>query len=231
MHTQKLLILTAYILTLGGCASPTFNYAPPITQISFPKIGAESSVNVGDTLVSQGSFSEHDAIQVHESIGLGLLNAYTITKGIFLKIGEQNDIEYYSINNNFDGGGVLEKSALADPTKAVQAYKNENRICGISVFNGYVCSSSGRYTRIKHPVASPNAFQQSIIYSGKVGNRIKFGYREFSGNTARPAFNNDVDYDLGESKIVGYKGARIEVIDATNESIRYKLLSNFNTPR
>lgn len=224
-------IFGACTLALGGCASPTFNYTPAITQISFPKIGVESSANVGDTLASQGSFSEHDAIKVDDDIGLGLLNVYTITKGVFLKFGDNNDIEYFSIHNNFDGGGALQRSPLADPPKAVQAYKSENKICGISVFNGYVCSSNGRYTRIKHPVASPNSFQQSIIYSGKVGNRIKFGYREFSGNTARPAFNNDVDYDLNESKIVGYKGARIEVIEATNEAIRYKLLSNFNTPR
>ena len=231
MHTKRLSLIVAYLLTLGGCASPTFNYAPVVTQISFPKIGVESSVNVGDTLVSQGSFSEHDAIQVQENIDLGLLKPYTITKGIFLKFGEKENIEYFSISNHFEGGGTIEKAALADPPKAIQAYKGENKICGISIFNAYVCSSDGHYTRIKHPVASPNSFQQSIIYSGKVGNRIKFGYREFSGNTARPAFNNDVDYDLNESRIVGYKGARIEVIEATNESIRYKLLSNFNTQK
>ena len=226
-----LIALSFWLLTLYGCASPTFNYISPVTQISFPKIGTETTVNVGDTLVSQGSFSEHDAIQVNERIDLGLLKPYTITKGIFLKFGESGDIEYFSINNGFEGGGTIEKSLLADPPKAIQAYKSENKICGISVFNAYICATDGSYTRTKRPAAATNSFQQSIIYSGKVGTRIKFGYREFSGNTARPAFNNDVDYDLAESKIVGYKGARIEIIEATNESIRYRLLANFNTQK
>lgn len=231
MHKKTVFIFGVYLIALGGCASPTFNYTPAITQISFPKIGTESSVSVGDTLVSQGSFGEHEAIQVDENIDLGILKSYTIKKGIFLKFGEKEDIEYFSIINNFDGGRTIEKAALADPPKAVQAYKSEHKICGISIFNGYICSTDGRYTRVKHSVVSPNSFQQSIIYSGSVGNRIKFCYREFSGNTARPAFNNDVDYDLNESKIVGYKGARIEVIEVTNESIRYRFLSNFNTPK
>ncbi len=72
---------------------------------------------------------------------------------------------------------------------------------------------------------------QSLIYSGKVGNKIKLGYREFSNNLARPAFSNDVEYDLTESTIVGYKGARIEVIEATNQYIKYQVLQSFNQPR
>lgn len=219
----------AFLLT--GCASPTYNYAPPVTQISFPKIGEETKANVGDTLVNQGSFTEHDAILVESDIDLGILKPYTLTKGTFLKFGDNGDIEYYSITNNFEGGGTIQKAALADPPKAIQAYKNEKKICGISIFNAYVCSTEGAFSRIKRPIASPNTFQQSLIYSGKVGSRVKLGYREFSGNTARPAFNNDVDYDLSESKTVGYKGARIEVIEATNEFIRYKLIANFNTSK
>ena len=33
------------------------------------------------------------------------------------------------------------------------------------------------------------SFQQTLIYSGKVGNKINIGYRETSNDIARPAFN------------------------------------------
>jgi hypothetical protein len=36
---------------------------------------------------------------------------------------------------------------------------------------------------------------------------------------ARPAFNNDVEYDLSESKLIGYKGAQFEVIEASNRAL------------
>ena len=78
------------------------------------------------------------------------------------------------------------------------------------------------YEKKKYPVTNSDSFQQTLIYSGKVGDKINVGYREFSSNVARPAFNNEVEYDLSESKIIGYKGARIEVIEATNEYIKYK---------
>ena len=65
-------------------------------------------------------------------------------------------------------------------------------------------------------------------FSGKVGNKINIGYREFSSSMARPAFNNDVEYDLNESKTIGYNGELLEVIDANNQSIKYKVLKNFN---
>ncbi len=61
--------------------------------------------------------------------------------------------------------------------------------------------------------------QQTLIYNGKVGNRITLGYREFEGNLARPAYSNIVDYDLTESRILGYQGARLEVLEATNTQI------------
>ncbi|OHY89887.1 hypothetical protein BJD16_06040 [Aeromonas sobria] len=72
-----------------------------------------------------------------------------------------------------------------------------------------------------------SAFQQTLIYTGKVDNRIRFTYREFSGNTARMPFSTEVEYDLNESNIISYQGATIEVIKANNRSVTYKVMSNF----
>jgi hypothetical protein len=74
-----------------------------------------------------------------------------------------------------------------------------------------------------------DSFQQTLIYSGKVGNKINIAYREFSNNIARPAFNNNVEYDLSESKTIAYKGSQLEILEATNQSIKFKVIKNFNT--
>ena len=78
-------------------------------------------------------------------------------------------------------------------------------------------------------MVGPNNFQQSLLYSGRVGDHIKISYREFSGDMARPAYSNDVEYDLSSSDTVTYKGARLRVLKADNEGITYVLISNFNT--
>jgi hypothetical protein len=94
------------------------------------------------------------------------------------------------------------------------------------VFNALYCYK-GDY-EVKTKISERGtSFQQTLIYSGRVGDKIKFGYREFSNNLARPAFNNDVEYDLSTSNIIGYKGAQIEVISSDNSGIKYKVLKNF----
>lgn len=69
-------------------------------------------------------------------------------------------------------------------------------------------------------------FRQELIYLGRSGDELSFKYREFSGSLARPAFSADLKYDLSESQTIGYRGARIEVIEAGNQLIRYRVQSH-----
>ena len=79
----------------------------------------------------------------------------------------------------------------------------------------------------KEILNEPN-FSQELIYNGRIGSSAKFLYREISSGMLRPAFSQEVQYDLGEADIVGFKGARIRVIDATNQSITFELLQPFD---
>ncbi len=46
-------------------------------------------------------------------------------------------------------------------------------------------------------IASDNSFQQTLIYSGKFGNKINVeGTVNSQVIKPRPAFNNDVEYDF-----------------------------------
>ena len=104
----------------------------------------------------------------------------------------------------------------------------DNKLCVVTIFNAKLCKENQSFDVKNITTANDDSFQQTLIYSGKVGNKINVGYREFSSNLARPAFNNDVEYDLNESKQIGYKGALLDIIEATNQSITYKVLRNFN---
>ncbi|MAD94765.1 MAG: hypothetical protein CML33_04625 [Rhodobacteraceae bacterium] len=70
---------------------------------------------------------------------------------------------------------------------------------------------------------------QRFIYNGRIGDTLKFSYREFTvSGYARDAFTQDVQYDLKEGSIIGFKGARVEVIEATNREITYKVIAYFS---
>ena len=70
-------------------------------------------------------------------------------------------------------------------------------------------------------------FKQELIYNGCSSDNIKFLYREFTENMIRAPFNQEVQYDLNEGKIIGFKGVRIEIIEATNIQLKYKVLKSF----
>lgn len=84
------------------------------------------------------------------------------------------------------------------------------------------------FTKESRPDGSKDYFKQEFIFSGKTGNQIKFTYREYVNGLARPSFSQDLQYDLAESKIIGFKGLRLEVINANNVAIDYKIIKSFD---
>jgi hypothetical protein len=220
------LALLASLLALVGCATPVYNYQPATVNISEPPLGTVIERQIGEDLLRQGKYIEHEAIRVLAP--LKPVWAYTLMPGYFLKTGQDENGEFFRIGGAGDESGYIEKSPIADPFKAVMVRKDDV-ICVITFINAAGCSDvrSG-YERTRKPVISADAIQRTLIYNGKVGNKINIGYREFSSNIARPAFNNNVEYDLSESTEIGYKGARVEILEATNRSIKYRVISNFN---
>lgn len=71
---------------------------------------------------------------------------------------------------------------------------------------------------------SVDNFRREIVYSGVSKGTVSLLYREYSGNMARPAFSQDLTYDLSEGDEIGFRGARFKVLKATNTSIRYVVL-------
>lgn len=69
-------------------------------------------------------------------------------------------------------------------------------------------------------------FQRDLVYSGlSGGSTISLLYREFLDNMTRPVLTQELKYDLALSRTIGFKDARIEVVNAGNTSIRYRVLT------
>lgn len=199
-------------------------------NVSEPALNTSVSVNIGDVMVRQGVYAEQEALRVDQPIKIGLLNAYTLLPGMYVKQGESPKGAFY-LPDGTSGSGSIQTSPLADPYQSVFLQADNTTICVITIFNIRKCESGVTVTRTKVPSYKDSSFQQTLLYLGKDGNKINIGYREFSNDMARPAFNNDVQYDLNESRTIGYKGATIEVVEATNQYIRYFVVKNFNSDK
>ncbi|MBB5740173.1 hypothetical protein [Brevundimonas aurantiaca] len=221
------LLAALWVASLAACAKPSYDYVPLVQDISRPALGSVNTVGVGEQMLVQGRFEERDALILDRDTQVGTLGTYTFTAGHFVRVGGNGNVGFYN-ESAVPGSGRVQQGILADPFQVIEFNSVTNQICGVTIFNLKACRKvdGARVERVV--VQSNNAFQQTLIYSGRVGSKINIGYREFSGNVARPAFNNDVEYDLSESKTIGYMGAQIEILDATNQNIQYRVIRNFN---
>ena len=216
-----------------GCVTPKHNYKPKPTAIKKPPIGIISKVSVGNSLLIQGKFTEQRVLQIDRKINfasdsLGLIDL-NLTPGDYIMHGNDENYSFFHTSNSMQSGRLV--GSLAVPAfqfKSIQAFKKDPKICIINIANEPVCISTGGYKQETKEIYSDDGFKQTLIYNGKYKDKIKIGYREFYNNKARPAFSNEVEYDIGQSKIIGYKNAKLEIIEATNQFIKYKVISHFD---
>lgn len=216
----KVYFMVALSALLASCrANAPLAVPAPVSIQSFssPEIGLITTSDIGDELLNQETGVSTGAIAIPNDQNIA---GFTIRKGLYSITGQNNEymkfgrVKIRNSNSNQDRFGdlfIFSKDA------------NTKRACISRKICGDIEYSTDKITKM-----SPNYKQSTLIYIGKIENKITLGYREFVGDTARPAFSNDVTYDLSQSRILGYKGARIEVIEATNTGITYKVLSNFN---
>lgn len=76
----------------------------------------------------------------------------------------------------------------------------------------------------------PGAFTAEMVYSGLAGTVVRALYREYTDNLARPAFTQELQYDLGADSVIAYKSIRVRVLAATNSALRYSVLSDGDLP-
>jgi hypothetical protein len=66
-----------------------------------------------------------------------------------------------------------------------------------------------------------------IIFTGRSGQNATFLYREFSpDDLAKPAFYQNLTYNLETEDTIQFKKLKIKVLNVSNESIRFKVLSD-----
>ncbi len=75
-----------------------------------------------------------------------------------------------------------------------------------------------------------NSFKAELIYTGKMGNVVTISYREYVNDMARPAFYQDLRYDLGEGNDITFKSLKINIIEATNSKISFQVLDDGGLP-
>ena len=67
--------------------------------------------------------------------------------------------------------------------------------------------------------------KKELIYQGIDDETLRFRYREYIKDIVRPAYDQTVEYNLDEDKIVTFRGMRMLIESATNQDITYRIIS------
>jgi len=217
-----LLFLVASLLS--ACASVKHNYSPQSVRFSYPEIGAVVEARLGEPLLDQGRRIEEDVLYVTNEFSPAL---YVVRPGRFIKIGEDEKYEFYKQDVSEGFSIYTGNGSSASSSASLRINKNNGEACILRSGDLTICSKEAQYRREKEQRFTSSNFRKTLIYSGRVGDKIRLSYREFSNGMARDAFTNEVEYDFSNGSKIGYSSAEIEIISATNTLIKYRVISNF----
>lgn len=219
----NLCVVILLSLTLASCATIVTKTAPTYTDRDIPAVGQAATVAVGERMLLQAHLVESEGITILETTEIcsNFLRGIVLQKGLTLDESLGSDGKKYYCgsavwNNKFEGK------------------RNDYDECFTPLPNGgfktktkHVCDEQVDYRLGKIVKQHPDNIQKTLLYSGKSDSIIYLSYREFVGDVARPAFTQDLTFDINSDSVVGARGALLKILNVSNTSITYEVISTF----
>ena len=74
--------------------------------------------------------------------------------------------------------------------------------------------------------ATDESFREELLYTGRTGHTLAITYREFKKDFARPAFYQNLTYDVSQSHELVFRNYRLELLGADNTGIKFIVVSD-----
>ncbi|MBI5136508.1 MAG: hypothetical protein HZA24_04120 [Nitrospirae bacterium] len=196
---------------------------PSLTALSEWRRGASpdtdtvSKVDVGGVLYTEYDYTQTPAARISEPITVSnkSYQAGTVFDGVLIDGIESYCPAHYSLGDTYPCLSDSDNDGSFDRTLNLS-----------SVMGGWTPLTSGvGYESTVSTSGTEKGFKIELLYQGIVGTGISVSYREYKDDMARPAFTQDVKYEMDGNggALIGFKGSRIEVIKATNVDIMYRV--------
>lgn len=227
-------LITAMCMAASACtvAPPASNYQPVRGDTAFPAIGRETVAGIGEDLLRKGQYTQTAGIELPE--GARILKV-RLSPGFYPEIGEDETYSYHSYRTAPAGEGI----GYIPPTRdslgawlpapdAVRADKNGQEVCLIyESLGARPCTGNVAFTKVSRQSLGDHDLLQKLIYDGVSDGRIKLRYWEKSGHFARPEATTELEFALKPFTEIAYKGARIRILEADGEKVRFVVLETF----
>ena len=207
-------VIAALLLLFYGCTVRTVN-------IKNYQLSEIKTANVGDAMITVGKNLKEEMrfiplIDISER--LGAEEFYVPIQPPYEGIFDQREDNYFVILDRHElfsvkvdtEGKVVSKQKFFDYDE--QLFTPDPRYFGIA-----------------------NSKIYELAYSGRIDDQIMITYKEYyvemddvkrEIDQIKPGFAEQIAYDLSQSDEIVYKNFRLKVLDATNERIKFEILSD-----
>ncbi len=206
---------------LSACAKVEHNYTPTTKIINFPANNTQTTVHIGEAMIDQGKRVTVEVLEVDPSVDE---LCYYIPAGTYRKQGTEKEKTFYSTKGT---NGKVQRKGVCDPVEGM--YTSDEKDGKICIFNSYGLSAcyDANFSIINQAIPVAGKMQQMLYFSGKSKDEVRLMYAEKMGT--QTSHTHNISYNLEESNIINYRGAKIKIIDSTHDSITYEVLKKFNT--
>ena len=205
------LILSGSLLISQNAHSQEIS--PKIEIVQLPNVGDIVESQIGNSLVSSYNKEYYKGVRLEEKVTASLLGlTWTIISPVDLYFNYEDDkwIYYQCVDecilleDNMSKKRKFSAKGGIKISKKNGKYSLFQRIDDIRSL-GPKLEQVPVLTEKEITLESSKGLKLEFIYSGIQNDLVKFIYREFIDDFARPSFTQEVQYDLKKDKIVGFK--------------------------
>lgn len=219
MYFKKCLTLIPLIFVVG-CASVPSQMPFVDKKTGETEVGEEARAYVGDTI-----YRKFDIKKQYE----GFVN------GSFKYAGAKVNLADTRVQRMLVD--AQDGALVRDPVTAIGLFGVPTPVYGLlfidensdGVFDKFYGQGVG-VKKLKTPILvdwqesnRSSGYSRELIYQGRDGDNLKLFYREFNDDFRRPAYDQEVQYDLSESDYVQFKGLTIRIVEANNEYLTFEI--------
>jgi len=184
-----------------------------------PELNAESVVETGGVLYTEFSYRVNPAVKLKDDLttefanipsSIRLSKMLKDKKEVYgtISVSDKSITYLYDEDNDGNFDQIM-----------VQARKNAT--------NWRPLKTDAGYEKAMGIKSESDGFELELIYEGRNGNKIEIFYGEYREDLTRASFTDAIEFEFSDNddNILSYNGIRIEIIEATQNQLRYKILS------
>ncbi len=199
---------------------------PTLEEIDRPPVGTEASVRPGEPLLVHARVYSHATLDLMTPLRkpAGLLAGYEIPAQSMKAAYRQDGVTYFTAEDMlrtdllYGARSVIGGLCQRDGDPALSVWMTPGQCIG------RLDPQPDWHISEAYSPRRPSLIME-LIYAGRTGDTVRLLYREYSNALLRDGYTQDISYDLSETSVLAFLDAEIEVLEATNAKLRYRVIS------